>query len=268
MRFKTALLIMLLAVPAMFVTAALVTTGAVMAADVFVDHGLDRARWSEAFVSALASRGAYYVPEVPAALKALPPAERVAVVNALGAAARAYAQSAEFRRVYQAHYERSLPEALRPPRTAQQIAKEMRAEMEKQLTEVETFLKELPAEQRQAAQEQLAAVREQMAQIDEVARQQAEQERLAHEDAKKEPPDPDAMPADPQLALKRALRDFLAATDGVDYAAATQDRHGRRMFVNPAYESKPSPWKMCYRAGREACEAARALASSWQRELK
>jgi hypothetical protein len=97
---------------------------------------------------------------------------------------------------------------------------------------------------------------------------QAEQERLAHERATSQPPDPDAMPAEPNLALKRTLTGFLAATSGVDYAAATQDRSGRKVFVNAAYESKPSPWKMCFRAGREACEAARSEASSWLRELK
>jgi hypothetical protein len=258
MRVKLALPLPFLLVPATLA----------LAADVFVEHGLDRARWSEAFVSALLSHGGYDVPEVPAALKALAPAQRVAVVDALARAARAYAATPEFRGLYKAHYDRSLPEALRTPRTAEQIARELRTEAARQMAEAQAFLKELPPEQRQAVEKQLGVMREQMTQIDELARTQAEQERLAHEDAKRLPPDPAVMPADPNVALKSALNDFLAGTAGVDYAAVTRETRGIRVFANASYESKPSPWKMCFRAGREACEAARGAARTWLRELR
>ena len=48
-------------------------------------------------------------------------------------------------------------------------------------------------------------------------------------------------------------------TDGVDYDAKTSDENGRRRFVASENEERGPEWKMCYRAGREACEAARAF---------
>ena len=73
---------------------------------------------------------------------------------------------------------------------------------------------------------------------------------------------------DPKVALRKALQHFLAATDGIDYAAAITVREGRRTFTNPAFESKPAEWKMAYRAGREASEEARNYVRVWIAELK
>jgi len=41
----------------------------------------------------------------------------------------------------------------------------------------------------------------------------------------------------------------------------------RNTFNDPAYEAKPEAWKACYRAGRQATEAARAYAKAWLAEL-
>ena len=41
----------------------------------------------------------------------------------------------------------------------------------------------------------------------------------------------------------------------------------RQAFENAAYEQKPSQWKMCFRAGKEATGAARATAQAWLKEL-
>ena len=89
-----------------------------------------------------------------------------------------------------------------------------------------------------------------------------------YEEAKQRPPDPDATPADPRAGLKRALKDFLDRTAGIDYAAALRTESGKKKFASAALEQKPREWKMCFRAGKEACEAARTFASSWLAELK
>jgi hypothetical protein len=39
-------------------------------------------------------------------------------------------------------------------------------------------------------------------------------------------------------------------------------------FANEDYEGKPAEWKICFRAGKEATEAARAFARSWLTELE
>jgi hypothetical protein len=255
-----------------FAVALVLTAGlGILAADVFQTHGLNRDGWNESFVGALAAN--WFSPyEAPAKLKALAPADRVAVVNALGAAARAWFETPEFKAAYKKKYEGSLPDDLKPPRTAKQIADEMRAEQAKAAKEMDESMKSVPPELRkqmeEAAAQMKAAMKQQEAMIDTMAAQQAAAEKARYEEAKSRPPDPDATPADPRVALRRALKNFLNATAGVDYAAALKPASSKKVFVDPVLEKKPKEWKMCYRAGKDACEAARTFATNWLAELK
>jgi hypothetical protein len=242
-----------------------------IAADVFQTYGLDRQGWNDSFLSALTAN--WYNPfEAPAKLKALAPADRVAVVNALGAAAKAWFDTPEFKAAYKKKYEESLPDELKPPRTAKQIADQMHADARKGLADIEAALKGMSGEIRKqmeaAATEMRANLKAQEAMIDTMAAQQAEEEKARYEEAKNRPPDPDATPADPRVGLKRALKEFLDHTAGVDYAAALKPAFGKKAFANPTFEQKPREWKMCFRAGRDACEAARTFATNWLAELK
>lgn len=74
-------------------------------------------------------------------------------------------------------------------------------------------------------------------------------------------------PPDPRAAVAVQLHRFLDVCRDVDFGAQLTDSSGGRRFVNPAYEQKSSEWKMCFRAGKEPVEAARALAEAWLREL-
>ena len=65
--------------------------------DVFQEYGLDRRSWGDAFVHSLAD-GVLHAPSVPARLKGVPPAQRSAVVQALGAAAKAYFGKSSWKR--------------------------------------------------------------------------------------------------------------------------------------------------------------------------
>jgi len=38
-------------------------------------------------------------------------------------------------------------------------------------------------------------------------------------------------------------------------------------FADPSFEAKSRFWKLCYRAGKEPVETARALAQEWLRQL-
>jgi hypothetical protein len=242
-----------------------------IAADVFQTYGLDRQGWNNSFLSALTAR--WYSPfEAPAKLKALAPADRVAVVNALGAAAKAWFDTPEFKAAYKKKYEDSLPDPLKPPRTAKQIADELRAEQAKTLKNMDETLKGMSGEMRKQMEATAIQMREilkaQEAQIDGMAAQMAEQEKRQYEEAKNRPPDPNATPADPRVGLKRALKEFLDRTAGVDYAAALKPASGKMIFASATFEQKDKEWKMCFRAGREACEAARTFATNWLTELK
>jgi F0F1-type ATP synthase membrane subunit b/b' len=253
-------------------TLALTASVAVAAADVFQEFGLDRQAWAGSFLSSLVDR-AFSAPSFPSKLKGVPEGRRAAVVRALGGAAKAWFASADFRARYAKEVEESLPDDLKPPRSAAEIEASMRSELRQGLTEMEASVKELPAASRKEAEAALAQVRSeferQAAGLGKAAAEEARAEKARFEAARSRPAGPNALPADPKLALRRALDAFLRETSGVDFAAETRAGASRtRRFVRPDYEAKPRSWKLCYRAGREACDAARAFATEWLAELK
>ena len=65
------------------------------------------------------------------------------------------------------------------------------------------------------------------------------------------------------------LREFLAESATVDFTAKTalSKEKKKQTFVNPEYELKPLQWKMMYRAGKPAVDAARAAAQDWLKAL-
>ena len=75
------------------------------------------------------------------------------------------------------------------------------------------------------------------------------------------------VPESPAPVIAKRLREFLAISADVDFAATLTPRNGKMVFENAAYESKPGQWKMCYRAGKEATIAARAAVQAWLKEL-
>jgi len=76
--------------------------------------------------------------------------------------------------------------------------------------------------------------------------------------------------------------DFLKGglTAGLNYYASfklTDDqfdgvpdivRGKNRVFAAEAFEAKPAEWKMCFRAGKPATDAARAFAQKWLNDLQ
>ena len=74
-------------------------------------------------------------------------------------------------------------------------------------------------------------------------------------------------PENPNGAVAKRLREFLAGTADIDFNAKTKPVDGRLLFENSTYQNKPEPWKLCYRAGKEATTAARAAVQAWLKEL-
>lgn len=253
-------------------TAALPPATSAQTTQVFEQYSLDRQAWTNRFVEAVAGQG-FGAPPVTRTLKNVPPAGRAALVAALGAAAKAYVATAGFQTKYRRLYEQSLPEPPAPARTAKQIGDEARKEAQQQMDQLEGMLKGAEGDARDRLLEPVENLKEYIAQIDASAAQQAEQdlaryrqEKAAYDAARQHPQSGDT-PADATAGLKRTIQAFLDGTAGVDYGAATTPLFGQKVFVRPDYESKPDEWKMCYRAGREACEAARAFASEWLKGL-
>ncbi len=63
------------------------------------------------------------------------------------------------------------------------------------------------------------------------------------------------------------LRHFLQVSSDVDYDAKLVDKDGTKVFADPALEARPKEWKLCFRAGKPATDAARAFAQKWLSDL-
>jgi hypothetical protein len=64
------------------------------------------------------------------------------------------------------------------------------------------------------------------------------------------------------------LRHFLDVSKDVAYDAQLVVKDRAKVFADPALEAKPKEWKMCFRAGKPATDAARAFAQKWLNELQ
>jgi hypothetical protein len=69
------------------------------------------------------------------------------------------------------------------------------------------------------------------------------------------------------VELKKKLQSFVALARAVDYAAQTQTRDGKVIFVKPEYEQKAAEWKALFRLGKDPALAAATAAEQWLREL-
>jgi hypothetical protein len=74
-------------------------------------------------------------------------------------------------------------------------------------------------------------------------------------------------PADPKTLIADRIREFLETSADLDYTAKLAKRGTLMRFENEDYEAKSSQWKLCFRAGKEAVDAARVFAQAWLTEL-
>ncbi len=242
--------------------------------DVLAKLSLEPTAAKTSFLDSLASGSVYHY-EAAEAFKALPLASRAAIVRAGLGWVKAYAGMAEFKEAYLALREHNKPQppAARP--AADEQTKKMRAELEQNIAEMRKNMAAMDAETKKAME---AAIQEMRAQMERMEKdpQQKEMMRQAVEMSSAEDKERYAAevkaweqryPADPRRLIKKRINEFLAASSGVDYAAKLLPSGDKMIFANDEYERKAPEWKLCFRAGKEASEAARAFATSWLAEL-
>lgn len=216
--------------------------------------------------------GSPYVPGGQNVFKAAAPAARTAIVRALGATLKTYTQSARFKTRYAEYLEANRP---RPGGDRVKSMAEQDAEAAKGIKEMEENIKKMPPEMQQqmaevvkqmkAQQEELKKNSEYQAMMESaITQQQAEQERQYQERLATYSAD---HPANPDVLIAARLRQFLALSADVKFDATLVKQGSVMRFEDPALEQKPAEWKLCFRAGREATEAARAFATEWLKEL-
>jgi flagellar biosynthesis GTPase FlhF len=212
----------------------------------------------------------------PSACKLIPVSKRAAVVRAVGEFAKKYAQSDAFKQWYAEHREQHKPNQPEQLKTMAESRKQQVADMKKALAEQEKAYKEAPANLKDAYKQAIEMTKnmlkeaehpnkEQDAQMDTYTAQANEQSKKDYQEKlaqwEKEYP-----ANNPRPLIKRRLQEFLSATENIDFNAKLVDRDSRKVFANPEYEQKDGNWKLCFRAGKEATEAARAFAQSWLNE--
>jgi len=244
-------------------------------ADVLTQLGVKPAGAREAVVEALAT-GSAYNDAAFKAFKALAPSARAAVVKAGLAWIKAYTATPEFKADYAKYREGQKPAPAEAVLSVDEFLKKQRQDMEKQAAEMRQAAAGMDAATKKAMEDgikqmmaQIEAVEknpDQRAQLKEMLDGQRAEAKSRHEEAVAEWNK--RTPADPKTLIADRIREFLETSADVDYAAKLVKSGSLMRFANEEYESKPAQWKLCFRAGKEAVDAARAFAQAWLAELE
>lgn len=244
-------------------------------ADVLAKLGLTRASAGEAILDALAG-GTPYNEAAIKTFKALPAASRAMVVSAGLAWIKAYVAGGEFPAAYRELRGKEKPDAPAPRPAADDPLRKMKTDMEKNIAEMRKNMAAMDAETKKIMEASIKEMRAQMERMEndpqqkEYMRQATEM--TAAEDQKRYAEKLQEWerryPADPRTLIKKRINDFLVVSAGVDFSAKLIPRGDKMIFAREDYEQKPSEWKLCFRAGKEATAAARAFARAWLAELE
>lgn len=213
------------------------------------------------------------------AFKAADAAVRAQLASGGIAWAKAYTQSPEFASAYAKLREDRKPQApvyTDTPEEAleKQLAKQ-KADAQKNAEEMKKALETMPPDVRKQVEEGMKGAAAALAQMDtpEMRKIQLDGMRMERE-SRKTQYDADMKkweeeyPADPTPLIAKRLKAFLDLSASVNFDAKVEPRDGKLRFVDPQFERKPANWKLLYRAGRPAVDAARAAAQAWLAELK
>lgn len=242
---------------------------ATLRADVLTDLGIAASEATQMAVQAVTTGGLPWGTPVRT-FKTASPAQRTAIVKNVMAWAKTFTATSAFASAYAQARDHMKPA---PPAETlgvdEQMKKQMaeldksEAEMKKQFANNPEMLKQMLTN--------LETARKQMQEMwknpqvrtayekGNVEQKKSYEARLATFDA--------AHPADVRSAIAVQLHSFLNACGDVDFGAALKSGGSKKQFVDERYEDKPEVWKICYRAGKEPVETARALAQEWLKEL-
>lgn len=248
--------------------------GAVASAlDTFSDLGITQNRAKEAVFDAFIT-GSVAMAGNAEVFKAASPQVRAGMVTAVTTFGRAFMESTDFEGRYADHREANGPDPLPPEQTADQIFAKQRKDWEEQVAGIRAQFTEItPAQQKtlEAGFEEMRARFESMekegrAELERSLSTQRAAQVRAREAAMTE--FEKLIPSDPRVLVASRLRRFLDLSRDIDYSAKLVEKDKKMRFADPALESKPRDWKLCFRAGKAATDTARAFAQKWLSELE
>ena len=255
--------------------AAIVSVVAAAQSDVFTTLGSNETEAREQIFSSFSS--GFVTPAGTAEVFKVATAEgRAAMVRAVIAFARTYSTSADFAKRYAKFRDDQKPAAPAAAKSGDQLRAEQRQSLEAGIANAQKTAKEKP-EMKKEMDQIAARLKKQLAElgkdkalnkeVDESLKRAAQG--LAAGYKTKVAAWEQKYPADPNGIIAIRLREFLAESATVDFTAKTalSKEKKKYQFVNPDYEQKPLQWKMMYRAGKPAVDAARAAAQEWLKAL-
>ena len=251
-----------------------VMAGLAAAQDQLATLGITEGRAKEAvFDSFMAD--AVSIAGKPAVFIAMAPAARVALVNFALTLSRTFVESDEFKRRYADHREANGPDPLPEAQTADAIFAKQRAGFEAQVAEMRKLFDQITPEQRTTLEEGWKQMRDQLDAMEKGDKRKEIEALLADQRNEQVRSRQAAMtafektyPADPRALVAMRLRHFLEVTADVAYDAKLVDTGKQKTFADPAFEAKPAEWKMAFRAGKPATDAARTFAQKWLADLQ
>ncbi len=251
-----------------------VTALGATAQDHLATLGISEGRAKEAVFDSFMS-DAVSIAGKPAAFLGLSPTARAAMTTFALNLARTFTESEDFKRRYADHREANGPEPLPEEQTADTIFKKQRDGFENQVAEMRKLFDQITPEQRATLEAGWADMRKQLDEMEKGDRRKQIDAALREERAAQVRSRAEAMtqfeqafPADPRALVAMRLRHFLQATADVNYAATLTDKDKKKVFADPDLEAKPAEWKMAFRAGKPASDAARAFAQKWLADLQ
>lgn len=200
---------------------------------------------------------------------------RVAMVNFALVLARTFVESDDFSRRYADHREANGPDPLPEEPSVDAILATQRAGFEDQVGQMRKLFDQITPEQRATLEAGWKDMREQMtametgprrAELEKAIREQHAARVREREEALKQL---DAVwPAEARALVASRLRRFLDVSRDIAYDAKLIDKDGKKVFADAVFEARPKEWKLCFRAGKPATDAARAFAQRWLTELQ
>jgi hypothetical protein len=236
--------------------------------------GVTDAEAADAIVSALATGAIGSAGR--SAFKAADADERVRLVRGVVTFARAFTGSADFAQRYAILRASQRPAPPAVPRTGDEARAEQLRQIALAVAEAQQTAAKAPASVRNQLEAEIEAMKRQVeelhadpdyrATLDAAVREEAARADAEYQDALRA--FEETLPASARTLVARRLRRFLDVCAAVDYSAPLQQDADRTWrFVDPALEGRPSEWKLCYRAGKPAVDAARRAAEEWLKDL-
>ncbi|MFN8429345.1 MAG: hypothetical protein U0V04_05150 [Spirosomataceae bacterium] len=260
-----------------------------LAGDVFQEFGINATEGQTYFFNSV-TNGSMGFPQGAAKIAG---DQRVRVIKLLGEYFRKYYKTEDFKARYATWWKEQEPE--KPETPEQRLARE-KLERENQEKEGErNALEGEKALRKQIAETKDAAMKKQLLEILESTLniQKQLKEQLNNPEFKKQMKEMETFQKqayeeeyklkaaqyqadlerwnaikNPDVLLKEKLEEFLDHSANIDFSAKLKEQYGRKVFINPEMESKDSFWKLCFRAGKPAVEAARTIAREWLEEMK